>query len=186
MKFSYVQYRFINYYIPLALLMFLIIIAIPSILNTVKSFINCINGRIKVIEFLPRCLFSGIILILMFCVALNPLIHGGFHLREEFETDSVSSSGVIEKIRVLDVFSGQKYKLENKTTFGVRIWIDGTVFTLMDSGNLYIGEKVGFTYLPKSHIILEIWDSGTGLVGDSRTDLVDWETNPRETWDRKR
>ncbi len=159
MTFDIEQYRSANYVLPLALTVFLVLLFIPAVISLFKHILSIIRGKSTFRQLFSFRLFGIIIDVLLLSVVLNPLIHGGLALRNETETDAVTSSGVIEEIQVLSVYSGQKYRLEDKTTFGARIQVDGELYTVMDAEPLSVGEHIRFVYLPKSHFVLEILDT---------------------------
>ncbi len=126
-----------------------------SIIAIVVGTILFIKGN-NFIKFDKRALgyFSSIIvLIFLFSLGFSPFRHG-MHLIGEKETDKIVCVGEVNSFK--KVYGNNKYVYNGENTFAYYIFIDEQKYYIMNTGDIEIGDKVEFEYLPKSRIVLSI------------------------------
>lgn len=78
----------------------------------------------------------------------------GVHLVKEKEVDKMECEGIVTDFK--KTYGNNKYVYNGKNTFAYYIFIDDEKYYIMHTGDLEIGDKVVFKYLPKSRVILSI------------------------------
>ncbi len=181
MKFDYTTYYVKYYIIPILTSLLVGIGCILSIVYGIQHISEFFNTHRSVFDYVKELLGFAVFPVLL-TATLNPLIHGGIFLYKEGITDAVTSKGIIEKLELKNIFGGKESYSRENAVFDARIWVNGERYTLMKAGDLYEGEKVGFTYLPKSHLILEIWDANDeSIVIVKNENALEFQDLSRET-----
>ena len=77
------------------------------------------------------------------------------YLLNEKETDKISCSGEVHSFE--KTYGLNKYTYNGENSFAYYISIDGEKYYIMHTGDIEVGDEVEFEYLPKSKIILSIY-----------------------------
>ncbi len=148
MKFDYNEYYKILFVASLCIMVASVIMLLIS---------SCIFIHNKTITKTNTSLIlyfvTVIILIYLFSTGLFPFRHG-IHLIVEKEFDKVECVGEITNIK--KSYGNNKYVYNGKNVFAYDIIVNNKEYYIMYLNDLKIGDKVGFEYLPKSRIILNI------------------------------
>lgn len=114
----------------------------------------------KKLDFKKALIYAFFILgyVLIVCINLSQLLHGGIYLRDEKESDAIEMQGEISNIRGLGEFSFPvvkgDYLHEEKNGYEFRI--NGIKCKAVLKGSLEVGDYVMVKYLPKSGYVLYI------------------------------
>lgn len=77
------------------------------------------------------------------------------HLPSEKETDKIVCYGEVHSFE--KTYGINKYTYNGENSFAYYIFIDDEKYYIMHIGDIKVGDKVEFEYLPKSKIILSIY-----------------------------
>ena len=141
------KFEFNKYYNVLFLASLCIILFIASILAVGMIIFIKNNHPIKINKKLGFFILTIIVCVFFFSIAFFSLKHG-IHLINEKENNNIESIGVINKIT--KTYGNNKYTYDGHTVFASYIHIENGKYYIMYIGNLQVGEKVTFEYLPKS------------------------------------
>lgn len=155
MTISINMYKMTSCYFPVFLVLYGLIFAI---ICARSIYINSKNFKSNYPHIIVAV--CGIVLntVLFIYPSFLSLSNGGIHMLWEKEDEAIERSGTIEDI----IYPSQRiptYKGEygdSPLPFGVDITIDGETYFMPYIEEIDEGEKVVFTYLPKSEFILSI------------------------------
>ena len=149
MKFNYDEY-FIMLFIGAICIMLVALVAfVIDIVIIVKE-----RAFIKFDKKTVGYITSFILLLFFFSLVFVPFKHGMYLLNEK-ETDKISCSGEVHSFE--KTYGLNKYMYNGENSFAYYISIDGEKYYIMHTGDIEVGDKVEFEYLPKSKIILSIY-----------------------------
>lgn len=158
MTFSYKSYWNTTLLLPSSVILFMIVLVISS------SYVYWVKEASKQHTANRMLGYIFVICVAVFCLVpqCKYLLNGGIYLLSEKEQNALVHNGVIERIREpSDRFPG--FKLSHE--YGADIVIDGVQFFAVTSGDYEEGDCVAVAYLPRSHFILAIEESGTQTPG---------------------
>lgn len=158
MTFSYKSYWNTTLILPSLVILLMIVLVISS------SYVYWVKEASKQ-QMVNRILgYVFIMCVAVFCIVpqCKYLLNGGIYLLSEKEQDALIHNGVIESItEPSNRFPG--FKLSHE--YGADIMIDGVQFFSVTSGDYEEGDSVVVYYLPHSHFILVIEESGAQMPG---------------------
>lgn len=158
MTFSYKSYWNTTLILPSLVILLMIVLVISS------SYVYWVKEASKQ-QMVNRMLgYIFIICVAVFCIVpqFKYLLNGGIYLLSEKEQDALVHKGVIESINEpSNRFPG--FKLSHE--YGADIMIDGVQFFSVTSGDYEEGDSVIVYYLPHSHFVLAIEESGIQMPG---------------------
>ena len=150
MKFSYDEYFNMLFIGAICIMLFaLVAIVIDIIIIIVKR-----STFVKFDKKIAGYITSFILSLFLFSLGLAPFKHGMYLLNEK-ETDKISCSGEVHSFE--KTYGLNKYTYNGENSFAYYISIDGEKYYIMHTGDIEVGDKVEFEYLPKSKIILSIY-----------------------------
>lgn len=149
MKFDYDEYFKILFTASVCLI---IVSVIAIVIATIVFLKN--NRTIQFDSNLKGYIVQIIMFLFLLSIAIFPFKHG-VHLVEEKENNKLEHVGVITDIT--RTYGNNKYFYDNKNVFASYVYIDNERYYIMYIGELKIGNKVKFEYLPKSKVILNVY-----------------------------
>ena len=101
---------------------------------------------------------THILVIIFSLFVIIPSFKHGIHLFTEKEQDAIGDIGTITKIT--RTYGNNKFTYEDEhNAFSSYVYIDGEKYYIMYIGDFNVGDEVEFEYLPKSKVILSIYDA---------------------------
>ena len=150
MKFDYNEYYKILFISSICIIIFSLIFFLINTIILAKNIFS-----IKFDKKLFYCFVSCIILIFLFTLGFFPFRHG-VYLVSEKEYEKIEGFGEINNFK--KAYGNNKYVFNGENVFAYYIFIENEKYYIMHKGNLQIGDKVKFEYLPKSRIIISIYE----------------------------
>lgn len=140
MTFSYSEYSQTFLLYPLVFIIFLT----PMLISIAHALIRCLldsfTNNLKEIATLG---FVCVIVVCAIISSISTLASGGAWLFVENETSSVEATGTITEI-------------ERVGKHEYQFMMNGTMYTIIDTGDFGEGDFVSITYLPKSKYVLSM------------------------------
>lgn len=153
MQFDYSQYYKVLTIGSLFYIVFFLVFILIIMFSSFKK-----NGQTVTLKNVIRFLKTHILVILFSLFIIIPSFKHGIHLFTEKEQDAIGDVGTITKIT--RTYGNNKFTYEDKhSAFSSYVYIDGEKYYIMYIGDFNVGDEVEFEYLPKSKIILSIYDA---------------------------
>ena len=153
MQFDYSQYYKVLTIGSLFYMVFFLVFILIIMFSSFKK-----NGQTVTFKNVIRFLKTHILVILFSLFIIIPSFKHGIHLFTEKEQDAIGDIGTITKIT--RTYGNNKFTYEdNHSAFSSYVYIDGEKYYIMYIGDFNVGDEVEFEYLPKSKVILSIYDA---------------------------
>ena len=153
MQFDYSQYYKVLTIGSLFYMVFFLVFILIIMFSSFKK-----NGQTVTFKNVIRFLKTHILVILFSLFIIIPSFKHGIHLFTEKEQDAIGDMGTITKIT--RTYGNNKFTYEdNHSAFSSYVYIDGEKYYIMYIGDFNVGDEVEFEYLPKSKVILSIYDA---------------------------
>ena len=149
MKFNYDEYFNMLFIGATCIMLFALVAIVIDIIMIVKGIAFDKTGQKN-----AGYITGVILLVFLFSLGFAPFKHGMYLLNEK-ETDKISCSGEVHSFE--KTYGLNKYTYNGENSFAYYISIDGEKYYIMHTGDIEVGDKVEFEYLPKSKIILSIY-----------------------------
>lgn len=166
MLFSYSNYYFHVFFLPVALGLFFSLLLTTSVFSLIKNKANESLEKIFV-----KILFIGAICTTLISICAKDLFNGGIYLYSEKETDAVVEIGTIESIKEPSkAIPSFKMPYKEHQRHGADVIIDGEQYFMVTCEGFEVGDYVEIEYLPKSKFVLSIYEAEPPSV---ESDAVD-------------
>lgn len=147
MKFSFEYYRNNTFIWPLIGCVVFGLISVFILISLIKDKKECFDQK-SIIDII-------IFVVFVFGLVCNAIhLSYGYKIPLDKKEDAVTKEG--EVLYISKAFGSPYYKLENINTCGYYINISNEKYYIMYTGELEIGDKVEFEYLPNSKVVLSI------------------------------